>query len=108
MTLKQLNISNNKFNNEALTAICDSLKSSTTTIKKFCISNVTTTGIKMLIKTLSSNHSLQKLDISANNLSDGGADAISTYLSKSTTTLLELNISCNNIKTFGAKKLLKL
>jgi len=107
MTLKQLNISNNKFNNEVLTTICDSLKSSTTTIKKFCISNVTTAGIKMLIEALSSNHSLQKLDISANNFSDDGADAISAYLSKSTTTLLELNISCNNIKTFGVKKIVE-
>ena len=103
--LKQLDISHHKFNNEAVSAICNSLKC-TTTLKKICMSNcnITSTAIEKMTEAFGFNYSIKKLDISLNNLSDDGAKVISDYLSKNTT-MLELNISSNKIETIGAVKI---
>ena len=105
MILKQLDISHHKFNNEAVSAICKSLKC-TTTLKKICMSNcnITSTAIEKMTEAFGFNYSIKKLDISSNNLSDDGAKVISDYLSKNTT-MLELNISSNKIETIGAAKI---
>ena len=105
--LKQLNISRHKFNNEALTAICSSLKC-TTTLKKLCISNcnIANIGIERIIDAFSYNSLLKKLDISSSNLSDDGVEVLSNYLIKNTT-MLELNMSKNKTTAVGGIRIAK-
>ena len=103
--LKQLNISHHEFSNEAITAICSSLKCAIT-LKKLCVSNchIANIGIERIIDAFNVNSVLKKLDISSNNLSDEGAKALSDYLIKNTT-MLELNVSRNKIKAIGGRKI---
>ena len=108
MKLKQLDLSCHHFNTEAIATMCDSIKLDCA-VKKLSICNcdITSSGIKRMTETLSDfNHSLKKLDISSNNLSDDGAEAIGDYLSKSSI-LCELNVSCSGITHVGAVKVAK-
>ena len=106
MKIKQLDLSYHQFNTEAIAVMCDVIKLDFT-VKKLSISNcgITSSGIKRVIETLSDfNHSLKKLDVSSNNLSDDGAEAIGDYLSKSSI-LCELNVSQTGITILGAVKI---
>ena len=108
MKLKQLDLSCHHFNTEAIAAMCDSIKLDCT-VKKLSICNcdITSSGIKRMTETLSDfNHSLKKLDVSFNFLSDDGLEAIGNYLSKNSI-LCELNVSCTGITDVGAVKVAK-
>ena len=66
------------------------------------LKNITKEGFKSIFEV----RTLQKLDLSNNNLSDDGVATISDGL-KTNRTLLELNISHNGIEDNGAQKVAK-
>ena len=106
MKLKQLDLSCHHLNIEAIAAMCDAIKLDCI-VKKLSIYScgITNSGIKRMTETLSDfNHSLKKLDISSNFLSDDGTEAIGNYLSNSSI-LCELNMSYTGITNLGAAKI---
>ena len=104
--LEQLDLSHHILNIKAVAALCESIKRKTT-IKKLRASHcsITGNGIKNITEALITySHSLRKLHISSNNLSDDGAKVIGEYLNKSSM-LCELDLSYNEIRMQGGAKI---
>ena len=124
-TLQKLDISYNNVSSHGIIALSKYLKTNETlqtltvswkggrcpivlgsinTLCSMCNKHLDNSGAILISAFLSRNHTLQKLNISRNNISNDGAGAISEYL-KLNKTLKELNVSNNKIKNHGIIKI---
>ena len=99
ITLQKLNISSNKISDDGAIAFSECLKTNTTLIElDMSWNNITCKGASVIEEAIQVNTALQKLNISNNKIFDDGAITFSECLK----TLIELDISWNNITCKGA------
>jgi hypothetical protein len=102
-TLKKLWITN--LDNNGMRVLADIMrKNESITLLSLSYNNFDKKGLALLVDALKENYTLQSLNLSYNGISDIGVIEIMPLLR---TSLIELNLSDNNISDYGAKLLSK-
>ena len=103
--LEKLNLSNNNITGRAADDIAAAI--SCTKLQEIDISkNNLTAGVRKIMKALQGINTLRKLCFDNNNITVEAADDIAAVVSRNTK-LQEINISENNLRTIGVRKIMK-